>query len=525
MTDGSGSGFRASEDSVDGVHGQSSSNELGEPAQAALGSKAAAGMLWTTGQKWVIRVTGLVSLAVLTRLVTPEEFGVVAAAMTLLPFFYLLADLGFGTYLVQAERIDQRVLSTGLWFSLIASLVLSFATFAGAPLVSLLMDIPEVTPVLRVLTASIPLAALAAVPTALLRRRLAFRTLAVQGTIAAGVAQVVAVVLALAGFGVWALVFQLLVMQVITLALAWKAARWTPSLRFSATLFRSMATFGVRVSAADVIAGARAWAEAAIVASTLGASALGYLSIAQRLVAVVQDLSASAVMPVSVVVFARIREAPDRLRSGYIRALSLAYTVVAPLLAVLAVAAPVLVPLLYGDQWDTSIPIAQLLALAAILTVGAMLDHGLMYGLGIPGTWLKYAVLIDLATVGVTAIAVQGGLTCVAFGFLGVALAATVVRWAMVSRVLVCPVTAIAQPFLYMAATTAVSGGLGFLTLNALPTGSPLVVQVILTALVVVTSSLVLVRLLQREVVGYALVTLPIPDTLVRHARRLLLLA
>ena len=76
---------------------------------------------------------------------------------------------------------------------------------------------------------------------------------------------------------------------------------------------------------------------------------------------------------------------------------------------------------------------AQALAFAGIITLGAMLDHGLFYGLGRPGTWLGYAVVVDGATVATTAVAVRWGLGGVAVGFVVVAFVATVARWVLVS--------------------------------------------------------------------------------------------
>ena len=109
---------------------------------------------------------------------------------------------------------------------------------------------------------------------------------------------------------------------------------------------------------------------------------------------------------------------------------------VSPLMILLVVTAPVLVPLLFGEQWQASVPPAQALAVAGIITLGAMLDHGLFYGLGRPGAWLAYAVVVDAATVATTAIAVRWGLVGVAVGFVLVAVLATVARWVLVGRVM-----------------------------------------------------------------------------------------
>ena len=160
-----------------------------------------------------------------------------------------------------------------------------------------------------------PLVVVAAVPTALLRRRMAFRRLAIQGTAAAALAQVVAVVIALAGGGVWALVAQAITTTLVTTTAAWIAAGWRPTLSFSRSEFGTMARFGYKVVGVELVAVLRNWAETAIIAVSLGTAALGYLTIAQRLVQVAQELGGSAVAPVSVVVLARVRDMPDRLRA------------------------------------------------------------------------------------------------------------------------------------------------------------------------------------------------------------------
>jgi O-antigen/teichoic acid export membrane protein len=488
-----------------------------------LGTQVATGVLWTTAQKWLIRVGGLATLAILTRLITPDEFGVVAAAMATIPFMYLMHD-AFSTFLAQSERIDQRVLSTSFWFSLAASFLLMLSTILAAPFVSVLTGISDLTPVLRVLSLSLLLSGLAAVPTALLRRTMAFRSLALQGAAAAVTAQIVAVALAFRGLGVWALVWQQIVMQAVAMVLAWRAAKWLPGFQFSASAARSMAGFGSRVSAADVFAAAREWGEMTMVAAALGATSLGYLSVARKFVWVVTELTTSALKPITVVVFSRVRDSPVRLQDGYLRALSLSYTVVAPLLTVVVVTAPILMPILFGDQWEMSIPLAQIVAVAAIFTLGAMLDQGLILGLGRPGTWLKYQVLQDLVALSVTAIAVRQGLTAVAWGILLSAIAATVGRLFIVGRLIACPVRMISRPLLQVVTTATLSGGLGLLTRHYVPSWWPPIAQLVVISLAVVGSSLALVRVLQGSILEYALGILPLPNSVVRGARRVLLL-
>ncbi|KQY42909.1 oligosaccharide flippase family protein [Cellulomonas sp. Root137] len=490
----------------------------GDQPSGSLGRAAASGAAWLTAQKWIVRLSGLVTIAVLARMVTPEEFGVVAVASAVIPFVLLLSDLGLSTYLVQADDPDERMLSTGFWFSLVAAFVIGGALFACVPLVVTALDAPEAGPVLRVLLASVPLVVVAAVPTALLRRRMAFRRLAIQGTAAAALAQVVAVVIALAGGGVWALVAQAITTTLVTTTAAWLAAGWRPTRSFSRSEFGTMARFGYKVVGVELVAVLRNWAETAIIAVSLGTAALGYLTIAQRLVQVAQELGGSAVAPVSVVVLARVRDVPDRLRQAYRRASSLTYGAVTPVLVFVAVAAPVVIPLLFGAQWDESVPVTRGLAVAGILTIGALLDHGLFYALGRAGKWFVYATITDVITVAATALVVSQGLTAVAWAFVGVAVAATAARWVLVSKEIGTTVGELARSFGSVAVCALVSGGAGLLVLTLVP--GPLVVRTGLVGVTVLATHLLLLRLVLRDTYQDALALAPLPSSVRSRLQR-----
>lgn len=473
------------------------------PPEAPVSGRAASGILWLTLQKWVIRIFGFITIMVLTRILTPAEFGTVAAAGTVLPFFYLLADLGFAAYIVQVDRTDRRMLSTAFWFSMSAGTVLCAALVLLAPLLGLAFSDDQVVPVLQVLALWVVVTAVGSVPSAILRREMRFATLAVQGAVAALIAQIVAVAMALTGLGVWALVAQSLVAPVVMTALAWRAAGWRPSLMFSLPDFRRMAGFGSQVLGVELVAMLRAWGEAAVISRVLGITALGHMSIAQRLVQIVQELTGSAIVPVTNVAFAKIRDVVERLRDAYLKALKLTYAALSLPMVVVAVTAPLLIPLLFGDGWRASVAPAQVLAIAGMLAVGAWLDNGLFYGIGRPGTWFVYALVIDALTLLTTLLTARWGLGAIAWGFLGVASLATFVRWFLVARVLGTRVRVVMRPVLYLGVVVITAGGAGWGT-AMLVSELPAVLALLLIGLAVLAVHLGVTALIARDVVREA---------------------
>lgn len=478
--------------------------EPSPPAAAeagAVGESAAAGVVWLTLQKWAIRIAGLATIAVLTRFLSPADFGVVAAAASLLPFFYLLSDLGFATYIVQVPHADRRVLSTAFWFSLTVGSVLAAALWVGAPFLAMLFAAPGVAPVLQALSVLVILTAISSVPIALLRRRMQFRALAVQGMVGSLIGQIVAVLAAVSGFGVWALVGQSLAAQLVATVLACLAARWMPSWRFSRREFLRMTTFGGKVLGVELVAMVRTTGEAAIVTSSLGTAAFGHLAISQRLVQIVQELTGSALTPVTTVAFAKVKQSPERVRHAYTRSLRATYAIVTPPLLLVAVAASAIIPLVFGPGWEESVVPAQLLALAGTVVAGASLDHGLFYGLGRPGTWFAYGFAVDVVTIATTAVLVRAGLVAVTVGFLAVAVVASAVRLVLVARLVDARAASLLRPAAYLVTTVCVSGGIGLLVMS-LTTPWWDIARILVVGIAILLVHLLVTRVLAREVFG-----------------------
>ncbi|GAA5083506.1 oligosaccharide flippase family protein [Microbacterium yannicii] len=468
---------------------------MSDQGQEQLGSRAAGSVAWLTAQTWIVKAGGFVTVIILARLLTPQDFGLVAVAMTIVPLVYLLAELGFGTYLVQAKVAGRRAIGTAFWYAVGAGVILTAALILCAPWLEDLFGVPGVAGVIVGISPAVMFVSLAAVPVALMRREMRFRALAIQSAVAAVLAQIVAILLALSGAGVWALVAQVGVSQAVTWIAAWISTRWRPPAVFDWQEFRTMFSFGAKVVGINGIATVRQWAESLIITNVLGANALGQLAIAQRLILTSQEIAGAAIAPVSTVVFAQVRDDPERLKRGYDRALALAYYVITPAMTAILVTAPVLVPLLFGDQWTASVVPTQWLAVAALFTMAAALDHGFFYGLGRPGLWLVYGLAVDALTVLVTFLTAAYGLNAITAGFAGVAALAAVVRWVMISRMLSTSLWTVARRGLAAVVLMAVTGGLGWLAFTL--TGSwPGLLQIVLASVVVLAAHMALARLL-----------------------------
>ena len=175
------------------------------------------GFVWAFTGSAGQAVLQIAATIVLARLLTPHEFGSVAAALLVVGLAQLLTQVGVSAALVQRRELADDDVSAAFAFSVLVALVLAIALAVGAPVLSPLVGLPADSGLLPLLAPTLLLAGVAAVPSGLLQRRLQFRPLAVVDLIAAGPAMIgVSVALALAGFGAYALAWASVVAGAVT---------------------------------------------------------------------------------------------------------------------------------------------------------------------------------------------------------------------------------------------------------------------------------------------------------------------
>src|SRR5215218_7779382 len=212
---------------------------------ASLTQETLGGMLWMSWGKIGRGILQVGVLAVLARLVSPAEFGVVNAALVVVEFSTIFTHLGLGKALIQHPALRPQHVATALWSSVAFGVLLGGMVWSAAPVMAALFRIPLLVPVLRVLAWSFPLKGFAAASEAILFRDLRFRWLATRELVSYAVGYgVVGVTLAWLGFGVWALVsahFAQTVVNTLLLLVAVPLPLRTPPERVA---FKELAYFG-----------------------------------------------------------------------------------------------------------------------------------------------------------------------------------------------------------------------------------------------------------------------------------------
>jgi PST family polysaccharide transporter len=315
---------------------------------------------------------------VLSRLLQADAFGLIALATACLSFFGVIADLGFSTWIIQARTVGRVESSTVFWTSASLGIVFAVVVFASADVLAALLDAPELGPILRVLSLSLVISGLSGTPAALLIRGLQFRTLAVREILTVALGAAAGIITAALTRSVWALVVQQLTQQITACIALYAVSGWRPMRCWSRPLAKEMATFGTKMFAVTLLQQLHDHGESLLIGRLLGPTALGYWAIAIRLVVIVKDVSMSAISSVATPTFSRLRDNNERLARAYESSLAASTAVVGPCMALLAIASPIAIPLVFGPQWAPSVPIAIVFGLTSIISPMTAFDRAIL---------------------------------------------------------------------------------------------------------------------------------------------------
>ena len=329
----------------------------------------------------------------LARRLERSAYGVVARALVFTSRFSVFGDFGLGAALIQRPVLTERQRSTAFWMSVMSAVGLFVVAVAIAPLVAAFYREPQVAPVLSVLALSFVLTALSSTQKALLTREMNFRALELRQIAATLVAAVVAIALALAGAGVWAIVAQSVVFSLIAAILIWLQSPWRPSRTFSRAALRDLGGFGANVTGTQLLFFLNRNVDNLLIGRALGSAALGIYNIAYQLMMLPLNQVAGIVADVLLPAFARLQHDLAALRGTWMRAVRLTAVVVAPLMIGLVVTAPIAVPLVLGDQWAEAVPVVQVLAWVGLHQSLQRYNSGVLQAVDRTGPLLRFSVV------------------------------------------------------------------------------------------------------------------------------------
>lgn len=377
----------------------------GGTREESLGTLVRRGLRWSFLSTLLSRLGTLLAGVILARVLAPDDYGVFAVATVALVLLVSINDLGLEQVLVRWPGSIDRIAPTAVTVIFGFSALLFTAFFLSAGAFSTALGAPEAASLVRALAVGILVNGLFAVPSATLTR--SFRQdLRTYADLAGFVVTIgLTLVLALTGFGAWALVWGRLVgnglNSVLHLVLA--PQRYRPG--FDRAVARELVAGGLPLAGATVLAVAMVNTDNIVVGRVLGPTALGLYVLAFNLSSWPVNMLSIPVARVSVPAFARLQQDPAALRRAFARSLGVLMAVAVPVCVLLAALALPAIRFVYGGKWSDAAPALTFLAGLGLARVALQLCFDLLIAvghgrrvLGLQTLWL--ATLIPALAVG-----------------------------------------------------------------------------------------------------------------------------
>lgn len=330
--------------------------------EQSIKHKTVSAVLWRIAEQGGKQGIYFVISVILARLITPDQFGMLAMLTVFVNLAGVFVDSGFSSALVRKTDRSHADCCTVYWFNIVVSVICYFILFACAPLVAKFYDMPQLTAILRVTSLGIVIGSLAGVHRTLLEADMRFKELTKFNLFALLVSGITGIIFALLDFKVWALVIQSLMMQIVGTLSVWYKVKWRPSLIISRQSFREFFGFGSKLLASHLLESLYSNIYTIVIGKVYKASDLAFYNRSSSLTQMTSSLPTGILQSVTYPALCKLQHDDYALALGYRRIIRIAAFVIFPLcVGVGAVAFP-LINVLYTDVWLFSATLLSILA-------------------------------------------------------------------------------------------------------------------------------------------------------------------
>ena len=346
--------------------------------KSRLIDQVATGVAWSTAEKVCSMLLQMVVSIVVARLLVPEDFGVMAILTFFTAVALVVVDSGFSQTLLRKATPTDDDYKSVFTFNLVVSVVFYLLFVAVSPLLARYYNLQIITKISPVLFLLLPINALGIIQNTKLSREFRFGVLSRINFAASLVAGVVAIVVALCGGGVWALVAQRLTMMATKSLLLWWRGDWRGKGEFSRSAWRDMAPFSFRLMSTDIVSALYNNVAQLFIGKVYSTNTLGFFNQAQK----VKDLTVqSAVQSVQTVTYpalAKIKDDAEKFAESFRKVLLINIFVMAPVAVGLSAVAEPLFRVLLGEKWLPTVPYFEVIALSGIFYPLAMVAYNVL---------------------------------------------------------------------------------------------------------------------------------------------------
>lgn len=346
----------------------------------SLKKKTGTALFWSFTDKGGQQVIQLIFGCILARLLSPDEFGLIAVLAIFTAVAAILQESGFSSALIRKKTVSQDEYSTVFYFNIFISIFIYFLFFLCAPLIGDFYDKPILTNLSRFIFLAFVFNAFGIIQNVNLVRNMDFQTntriTLVSGILSGGVA----IAMAFNGFGVWSLAAQLVMQSFIRTLLLWLFIKWVPIQKFTISHLSNMGKYSVKLLLSAILNQVCSNIYSIIIGKHFSLSQAGLYSQAYKLNVIPQSVISDGIKNVALPMFSKIGDDVHREKKAFRKIVRITSFITFPVALILMVMAKPIITILLSAKWIDAIPILQILAISGAIyplyvLIGTFMQH------------------------------------------------------------------------------------------------------------------------------------------------------
>lgn len=374
--------------------------------------------MWNTFSNVTSMVIEFVIGVILARLLSPKEFGLLAMIAILIAISQVLINSGFSQALIRKPKCDENDFSTAFIFNLLTAISCYVIIFFAAPFISYFYNEPSLVLISRVLALVLVISSMAMVHKTKLSINLDFEKLSRINIISTIVSGIIAVILAYCGFGIWSLVYKVLIKELVFLVLIWVNYEWRPKMIFNTSSFKYLFSFGrnLLVGSLSVVFFDNLYNT--VIGKYFSADSLGFFNRADMFRRLPSDNLLGIVTAILLPSLSKIQDDPIKLGLAFKKMINMVIYLVSILMVGMIVIAEPMVMTLIGEKWSSTIELLKPLCWLGILIPAASMNLNILIVVGRSDTFLKLQLLAHLFKIPVVIIGIFLGIKAMIYAMI-----------------------------------------------------------------------------------------------------------
>lgn len=373
-------------------------------------------MLWSAVERFSTQGIQFLFGILLARLLTPNDYGMIAMLTIFIAVSQTFIDSGFGNALIRKPDRNEADKATVFFFNVFMAVACYGIIFLAAPFIAQFYKMPELTDILRILAISLIIQSFGSIQHLNLIIDLNFKVLAKVTFIGALTGGTAGLICAYNGLGVWSLVVQQMATTSCRVILFWVLVHWRPKTFFNKSSFKNMFGFGSKLLASGLLNTLYDNIYDLIIGKAFAAATLGNYSRASHFANFPSSNVTGIFQRVTYPVLSKIQDDPDKLRKGYLKFLNMATLVIFPLMIGLAALAKPFILLVLTDKWFDVILILQIICIAQMWYPVHAINLNILQVMGRSDLFLKLEIIKKIEGITVLCITLPFGIIAMCFG-------------------------------------------------------------------------------------------------------------